>query len=212
MPATTLHLVRHGEVDNPTNVLYGRLPGFGLTPRGRETAAAAADLLKEYDVRRIVASPLERAVQSAEPIALATGVGIETSDRLLEASSRLEGGPYQMNLAIFAKPAAWPYLVNPLRPSWGEPYRDVARRMLAELREAWASVPAGDVVLVSHQMPIWMAHRMATGKTLAHLPTKRRCALSSITQLRFVGDRLMEVGYRVPAPTLADESKDVGAV
>ncbi len=193
-------------------MLYGRLPGFGLTARGRATAAAAAELLREYDIRRLVASPLERAVQSAEPIAALTGLPVETSDRLLEATSRLEGGPYQMNLSIFGKPAAWPYLINPLRPSWGEPYRDVAERMLAELRHAWASVPEGDVALVSHQMPIWMAHRIATGKSLAHLPTKRRCALSSITQLRFDGDRLVEVGYRVPAPKLADESKDVGAV
>jgi broad specificity phosphatase PhoE len=199
-------------VHNPTNVLYGRLPGFGLTPRGHATAAAAAEVLRQHDIRRLVASPLQRAVESAQPIADATGLPIETSDRLLEATSRLEGGPYQMNLSIFTKPPAWPYLVNPLRPSWGEPYREVAARVLEELKHAWNSVDDGDVALVSHQLPIWMAHRIATGKTLAHLPTKRRCSLSSITQLRFAGEKLVEVGYVVPAPTLADEAKDVGAV
>lgn len=214
MSASRLHLVRHGEVANPDGVLYGRLPGFSLSPLGlRMAEAAAAHLEKEArPVRRVFASPLERAVESAGPIASAFGLEVEVRDGLLEASSRLEGGQYQMKLSILAKPAAWRYLVNPMRPSWGEPFRDVAQRVLAEMDAAWESVPEGDVALVTHQLPIWMAHRAVAGKPLFHDPRRRRCALSSITSFEKTATGWREVEYFEPARSLSDRADDVGAV
>jgi broad specificity phosphatase PhoE len=212
--ATRLHLVRHGEVHNPTGVLYGRLPGFSLSERGRAMAAAAARSLVEdgRPISRVLSSPLERAVESAEPIAEAFGLEIETTEQVIEASSRLEGGRYQMNLGILAKPLAWRYLVNPMRPSWGEPFVEVAARVLGEMDAVWDETPGGEVAIVSHQLPIWMAHRAVTGRPLFHDPRRRRCTLSSITSFEKVDGSWREVGYSEPASVLTVGGNDVGAV
>lgn len=109
-------------------------------------------------------------------------------------------------------PRNWPALINPMKPSWGEPFRSVATRMLAAIEEAWNSVAEGDVVLVSHQLPIWMVHRRLANERLAHDPRTRRCALSSITTLSWHGDHFAEIAYSSPALALLDPSNDVGAV
>ena len=208
--------MRHGEVDNPDGILYGRLPGFGLTALGRRMAAAAADhvVASGREVGLLRSSPLQRALESAEPLEAALGLVAQRRDGIIEASSRLEGGRFDVSLRILARPAAWKYLVNPLRPSWGEPFAQVAARMRAELAAAAADAPDGtDAVLVSHQLPIWMAHRSVTGKPLFHDPRKRRCALSSITSFEPVGGGgLREVGYWAPSAGMLAESTDTGAV
>lgn len=212
---TRIHLVRHGEVFNPEGVLYGRLPGFSLSERGTAMAAlASAEILREgRPVRRLLSSPLERAQESAAPISESLGIPIGSHDGFIEASSHLEGGQFAMRLAILAKPRAWRYLVNPFKPSWGEPFVDVAGRMRAALRTVSAEGDSeGDVVIVSHQLPIWLMHREAMGKPLFHDPRKRRCALSSITSFEWQGDRLLEVDYREPAHSLVNDATDVGAV
>lgn len=201
MPASRVHLVRHGEVANPDGILYARLPGYRLSERGELMAAAAAQHLLDRGapVTKVASSPLERTMESALPIATAFGLEIEPRDGLIEASSRLEGGRYDVSLKILRVPAAWRYLVNPLRPSWGEPFREVAARMSAELAWARDSVEEGDVVLVSHQLPIWMVARLATGRPLVHDPRRRRCSLSSITTMGWRGDQITELSYAEPA-------------
>jgi len=193
-------MIRHGEVENPTGVVYGRLPGFHLSERGRRQAAAAASALKDAgaDVRRIVSSPLERTMESAAPIGEMFGLEIETDQDLLEATSRLEGKSYDVSLAILGHPSAWRYLVNPFRPSWGEPYRPVLERMSRAIRRAATETDGGDLVVVAHQMPIWAVSRNAQGKPLFHDPRKRQCAHSSITTLEFRGDTLVPAGYLDP--------------
>lgn len=210
-----IHLVRHGEVDNPEGVLYGRLPGFPLSERGQRTAAAAAGALVALDrpIALIRTSPLIRAQQSAAPIAGRTGLEPELDDELIEASSKLEGGRFRMDLSIFAKPKAWPYLINPLRPSWGEPFTDVRDRMRSAVLRAADAPGDGDVVLVSHQLPIWMVHRTAVGKPLFHNPGARRCSLSSITSVVVEDGTIREVGYLAPGLDGADgDLIDRGAV
>jgi broad specificity phosphatase PhoE len=213
--AARIHLVRHGEVDNPDGILYGRLPGFGLTALGRRMAEAAAErvVAEGREVGLLRTSPLQRALESAAPLEAALGLDAERREGIIEASSRLEGGRFDVSLSILAKPAAWRYLINPLRPSWGEPFAEVAARMRAELAAAAADAPDGtDAVLVSHQLPIWMTHRSVAGAPLFHDPRKRRCALSSITSFEPVGDGFIEVGYWAPSAALLQASKDDGAV
>jgi broad specificity phosphatase PhoE len=209
-----IHFVRHGEVLNPDGILYGRLPGFGLSTGGASMAQLAADALVAdgRPVSRVLSSPLQRAVESAAPIERAFALHAEAVDGLLEASSKLEGGQFAMKLSIVAKPAAWRYLVNPFKPSWGEPFDDVLARTLAVFESLRGDDSGGDVVLVGHQLPIWLMHRHVTGKPLFHDPRKRRCGLSSITSFEWAGDRLSEVGYREPARELYARSADVGAV
>ena len=84
--------------------------------------------------------------------------------------------------------------------------------MLAAIVEAHDSVESGEVVLVSHQLPIWMVARSVAGKALAHDPRRRRCTLSSITTVAFRDGRLVEVDYQEPARDLLAESIDLGAV
>jgi broad specificity phosphatase PhoE len=213
--ASQIHLVRHGEVFNPERVLYGRLPGFGLSDLGVQMArAAAADLVdRARPVVRVVSSPLQRALESAEPISAAFGVPIDIDERLIEPTNRFEGRRMRGPGGALRDARSWPVLVNPLTPSWGEAFRSISGRMLAAIDDAYHSVEAGgDVVLVSHQLPIWMVHRELARQQLAHDPRKRRCSLSSITTLAWDGRGFAEIEYSNPAAPLQAGASDVGAV
>lgn len=219
MVARQIHLVRHGEVFNPTRVLYGRLPGFGLSDRGHKMAqAAAADLVgRDRDIAAIVSSPLQRTVESAVPIAEAFRLDATQDARIIEPTNAFEGKRMRGKDSALKDPKNWRYLVNPFRPSWGEPYKSVVARMIAGMTDAALAVNDGDVVLVSHQLPIEMVRRHVTGKTFVHDPRHRRCALSSITTFEFVDSArpevgFVEVGYADPAAHLAVGAIDVGAV
>jgi broad specificity phosphatase PhoE len=205
VPAEQIHLVRHGEVFNPQGVLYGRLPGFGLSDLGQAMAEAAAmDLvLRERHVASLVSSPLQRTQQSAEPT---------LDERIIEPTNRFEGKRMSGRESALRDVRNWAFLVNPWEPSWGEPFGSIADRMLAAMADAADSVDSGDVVMVSHQLPIWMVHRRVAGKSLAHDPRRRRCALSSVTTFERRGRRFVEVGYRDPAAGLQAQATDVGAV
>jgi len=206
--------VRHGEVFNPERVLYGRLPGFKLSDLGRQMAeAAAADLVERArPVVRVVASPLQRTQESAAPIMAAFGLPLSLDERLIEPANRFEGKRMRGPGGALRDPRNWPSLLNPARPSWGEPFRSISNRMLAAIDDAFHSVDDGDVVLVSHQLPIWMVHRSLAGERLAHDPRKRRCDLSSITTLTLRGAVPAEVAYSSPAAALLVPANDVGAV
>ncbi|NLB46898.1 MAG: histidine phosphatase family protein [Microbacteriaceae bacterium] len=206
-----LHLVRHGEVFNPEGVLYGRLPGFVLSSRGEEMALAAAQELAASDraVARLIASPLVRAQQSAEPISAAFNLEIETDERIIEPTNAFEG---TVGKSAFKNPRYWHRYVNPFRPSWGEPYRSIATRVREAMDDAWETTRGGDIVMVSHQAVIWAAHRDVNGKPLFHNPATRRCELSSITTFEQRSGRWFEVDYRTPAESLLDGAIDVGAV
>ncbi|MGJ0204214.1 histidine phosphatase family protein [Leucobacter sp. gxy201] len=209
-----LHLVRHGEVHNPEGILYGRLPGYRLSELGHRMAEAAALELAGSDraVARLIASPLERAQQSARPISSAFSLEIGTDERIIEPTNSFEGQKGSGPDSDFKKPRYWYRYWNPLRPSWGEPYRSIASRMRQAMDDAWANTRDGDIVMVAHQAPIWIAHLDIAGRPLFHNPAKRRCDLSSITSFEKRGERWFEVDYRNPAASLLDEAKDVGAV
>jgi broad specificity phosphatase PhoE len=196
---TVVHLVRHGEVDNPDGVLYGRLPGFRLSEAGRAMADAAAASLRGRDVTVVRSSPLERAVETAAPIAAGLDVRPATDDRLLESENVFEGKRFGVGDGSLRRPANWRYLWNPFRPSWGEPYAEVAARVLAAAAAARDDATGHEAVLVSHQLPIEVARRRAQGETLWHRPDRRRCALASVTSLVYDDDRLLRVDYSEPA-------------
>lgn len=206
--------MRHGEVHNPHGVLYGRLPGYHLSALGEKMAQSAADAVKESgsDVTALVASPLQRAQESAAPFAEVFGLDIRTDERLIEPTNKFEGRTFEFGPQVILRPRSWPWVVNPFRPSWGESYRSISERMLAAMNDAWASNESGDVVLVSHQLPIWTITRELSGKKLWHDPRKRRCSLSSITTFRRDGETFVEVDYHEPARSVLDQAVDSGAV
>jgi broad specificity phosphatase PhoE len=196
---TVVHLVRHGEVYNPDGILYGRLPGFRLSDAGEAMAVQAADALKGRDVTVVRSSPLERAVQTAAPIAAEFGVEPSTDDRLIESGNFFEGKTFGVGDGSLRKPAVWRKLWNPFRPSWGEPYDEVAARMVAAIEAARDAATGHEAVLVSHQLPIEIARRKLDGSHLFHRPDRRRCALASITSAVYDGNRLVRIDYAEPA-------------
>jgi broad specificity phosphatase PhoE len=210
VPADLVRLVRHGEVHNPAGVLYGRLPEFHLSERGRKMAAAAAQSLAGHDVRRVVASPLTRTRESAQPWVDLFHEDLEIDERLIEPSNVFEGS--NIRRAVRANPLLARHFRNPWKPSWGEPFASIAARMMAAVADAHASVDGGEVVLVSHQLPIWMVARTVQRKPLATDPRSRRCALSSITTLAWRGGEPVEVEYAEPAAALLAQAVDLGAV
>jgi broad specificity phosphatase PhoE len=208
--ADLVRLVRHGEVHNPAGVLYGRLPEFHLSDRGREMARLAAESLTGHDIRRIVASPLTRTRESAQPWLDLFGLPLEIDERLIEPTNVFEG--LNIRRAVRRNPLLARHFRNPWLPSWGEAFTSVAARMMAAVRDAHASVDGGEVVLVSHQLPIWMVARTVQGRPLATDPRTRRCALSSITTLAWRDGAFVEVDYTEPASALLAQAVDLGAV
>ena len=209
---TVVHLVRHGEVHNPEKVLYGRLPDFHLSERGRAMADLVAAHLADHDVTLVVSSPLERAQETAAPIAAEHGLAVALDDRLLEATNKLEGRQVAGGEGLFKDPGILRYLANPFTQSWGEPYVQIARRMQGAIESARAAAEGHEAVLVSHQLPIWTARLAAEGRRLWHDPRRRECNLASVTSFTYAGDRLLDVEYAEPAVSLyAGSTGGVGA-
>jgi len=196
---TVIHLLRHGEVSNPRNVLYGRLPGFHLSEDGRLMVKAAAGFLAGRDVTVLRSSPMERALETAAPIAAQFGLEVEVDERLIEPWNHFEGTTFGVGDGALRRPANWRHLRNPFQPSWGEPYASIAARMHAAMADAVQAARGHEAVLVSHQLPIWVARRAAEGNRLWHHPGRRRCALASVTSFTYDGDAITGVSYAEPA-------------
>lgn len=196
---TTVHLLRHGEVHNPAKVLYGRIPGFRLSTAGEDMARAAADALRGRDVTVLVSSPLERAQQTAVPLAEGLGLVPRIDDRLIESENVFEGRTVEFGAGSFKSPSLWRHLYNPFTPSWGEPYAHIAARMALAVEQARDEARGHEAVCVSHQLPIWVARRHLEGRRLWHRPDRRQCGLASLTSVTYDGDRLVAVTYSEPA-------------
>ena len=201
-PRTTVHLVRHGEVFNPDRVLYGRLPGFRLSERGQAMATRLGEFFADRDVASVTASPLQRAQETAAPIARTHGLPLGTEPRIIEAGNRFEGHRVTEGRGSIRDPRVWPRLWNPVQPSWGEPYEQQVARVSAVVRDARDAFPGRESVLVSHQLPVWVTRLRAEGRPLVHDPRKRQCALASVTSLEFSGRTLVSVAYTEPAADL----------
>lgn len=199
---TIVHLLRHGEVHNPDKVLYGRLPDFHLSDLGREMAERVGQVLERRDITVITSSPLDRAQETAAPLAARKGIVVGTDDRLIEADNIFEGQRVSVGDGALRQPKTWRYLYNPFRPSWGEPYVEVAARMRAAVDAARALARGHEAVLVSHQLPVWIARLDAENRRFVHDPRNRQCNLASLTSLTFDGDRLAAITYTEPAADL----------
>jgi broad specificity phosphatase PhoE len=206
---TTVHFLRHGEVFNPEKVLYGRLPGYNLSDLGRSMAERAAEYFAIRDVTVLVASPLDRAQQTAGPTAAKLNLPIGTDDRLLESLNDFEGQRFGVGDGALKNPRNWWKLRNPIKPSWGEPYDEIAERMLAAAASARDAARGHEAVLVSHQLPIWIALLRAEHKRLWHDPRKRQCSLASVTALHYEDDEITSISYAEPAADLLPQANKI---
>ena len=198
MSRTVVHLLRHGKVHNPSGILYGRLSGFRLAASGEAMAEGVADHLADHDITLVVASSLIRAQQTAAPVADRQGLAVATDDRVIEATNVFQGKRLAVGDGALRNPKYWPALRNPFKPSWGEPYLDIAHRMLAAVYSAVAGAEGHEAVLVSHQLPIWTVRRYLEGKRLWHNPGSRQCAVASLTSLHFEDGVFTRVRYSEP--------------
>lgn len=203
--------MRHGEVHNPEGILYGRLPGYRLSTRGQQMVTRVAEELRDggHDIAAVIASPLQRAQESARPTAAEFGVELGTDERLIEAANHFEGHAVNKNRSMLAHPKHWPAYVDPFRPSWGEPYRDQVARMSDAVADALTLGRGREVLLVSHQLPIWVTRLFLERRLLAHDPRRRQCSLASLTSMTFVGRRLERFAYWEPAGDLLRGAEDM---
>lgn len=202
-PDTIVHLLRHGEVHNPQGVLYGRRDGFHLSALGTRMAERIADSIGDRDITHLVASPLERAQETARPLAAARGLEIVTDERVIESTTVFEGMSFgEGAMTLVKRPRLWRHLWNPLGPSWGEPYKQIVARMMAAVEDARAAAAGHEAVIVSHQLPIWTTRLHVENRSFLHDPRSRQCTLCSLTSFHFVGERLAQVSYSEPAGDL----------
>jgi broad specificity phosphatase PhoE len=202
---TIVHLLRHGEVHNPRNILYGRIPGYRLSEEGRVMAKAAAEFLAGRDVTVLLSSPLERALETAAPVAAQFGIDVRIDERLVEPWNHFEGQVFGVGSGALHHPRDWPALRNPFKPSWGEPYTSIAARMRAAMDDAARAARGHEAVCVSHQLPIWVARRSVEGRPLWHHPGRRQCALASITSFTYENGKICATAYAEPAGSGRDQ-------
>jgi len=201
--SSTVHVIRHGEVENPEKILYGRQPGWRLSERGKEMAEVIGDWSKSLDLGALHVSPLQRAQETAAPIARAHSISITTDEKLIEAANVFEGKKFELGSGVLRHPASWKYLYNPWKPSWGEPYEEQISRMLAAIFDAKKAANGKDAIVVSHQLPIWILRSAIEGRRLLHDPRKRECTLASVTSVHFDDDEMISgTSYSEPAKHL----------
>ncbi|MGC0423236.1 histidine phosphatase family protein [Embleya sp. AB8] len=199
---TIVHLMRHGEVHNPHGILYGRLPDYHLSELGLKMAERVADHLAGRDITHVVSSPLERAQETAAPIAGRHGLELATDDRLIEAENIFQGKTFGVGDGSLKNPTHWKHLTNPFKPSWGEPYIEQVVRMMGALGAARDAARGHEAVCVSHQLPIWVTRSFVERRRLWHDPRNRQCSLASLTTFTYEGDKIVSVGYSEPARDL----------
>lgn len=157
---TTIYLVRHGEVFNPTGIIYGRLPGFGLSEKGRTQLAQAAELLAgEAPFAALYASPMQRAQESAAILAKRLGLEILTDDRILETDVSGYQGKRFEDLPN-------PYITETPVHAGIECAASVRARFLAWTAAIEKQHPETKVIAVSHRDPIIVALLHWTGRGL----------------------------------------------
>lgn len=207
--AALVHLVRHGEVTNPDNLVYGSMPGFGLSTLGLEQARKVGRYLGPRPLVAIWSSPLERSLRTAEEIAARSSVPVRVDADLTEwqLSERWKGHPWSKLASAFPGELE-AYLDHPHDlPFNTEPLDRLADRVAAVCRKLDAAHPHGDVVVVSHQDPIQAGRLRLIGSSMDSFQTDKP-GHGSVVTLR-PGDSWTEETIWTPGdtPGFADKAE-----
>lgn len=160
--ATRIFFVRHGEINNPHKIIYGRLPGFELTKKGKEEITETTKQFSKNKITALYSSPLLRTKQSAEIINNVLHLPIHYSDKLLEVDSPMTGKPRSYvvnntnNYNVFATE----------ENKFGETIQDVAKRMQKFIDEIKMKHPEENIVAITHGDPIMIVKAMMEGLPL----------------------------------------------
>ena len=215
MQATTIHFVRHGEVHNPDHILYERLPGFHLSDRGRRMAGATARYLaaspQTNTAAAIYSSPLDRTRETAQAILTALNetrtarneepLELVIDQRIIEAGNNFRGTRIGHGEGALWRNGNWKLVTNLWKPSWGESYRQIAARVGAFAQEKVREHAGQQIIVVSHESPIWSyRHLLETGHP-EHNMLLRHTALASVTSITYDSQtgNVMSITYVDPA-------------
>jgi probable phosphoglycerate mutase len=198
---TRIFLIRHADVENPRRLLYGHLDGFQLSALGRAQAEAVGDRLRSADLKRIVHSPLARALETAEliNIRLATPAILEADPELREAefSRYLQGLPY--------------WQIPVLRPLWfvhkarrgllpgDEAIANLGGRVLSVMKRLAGEHPGETMAIVSHADPLQAAWTLLDGRAHNERELYRKVVdRAGVLQVDLEGDKPVSWEYIAP--------------
>lgn len=205
MTHTRLYLIRHADVENPHRLLYGHLDGFQLSSLGRMQSVAVGDRLRDEEIRRIVHSPLARAVETARLIneRLAEPAVLESDADLREAefSRYLQGLPYWQ---IPLRRPLW--FVHKARRGLVPGDESVDRlggRVLAVVRRLARERPGETQAIVSHADPLNAAWVLLDGRAHNEREMYRKSVdKAGMLRLEMEGETPITWEY-IPPPAVA---------
>ncbi len=163
---TVFHLLRHGEHGLLGRVLAGRMPGVGMTERGRAEIAAVAERLAGETIAALYSSPLQRTRESAEIVAARLGLPIEFRDDVIELDFGEWTGATFDSIRADPRWHAWRTQRSLARIPGGESMREVQRRVVEALMEMGERHHHATVAVVSHGDVIRSALLFALGMPL----------------------------------------------
>ena len=215
MTRTTIHFVRHGKVHNPDHLLYERLPDFHLSDRGLRMAQATGAYLASNPATATIAavysSPLDRTRETAGAIIDALNqvradrgerpLQLVTDERIIEAYNEFRGKRIGHGEGALWRNGNWRLVMNLWKPSWGETYASIAARVGAFAQEKARQHAGEQIVVVSHESPIWSyRHQLETGHP-EHWMFLRHTALASVTSITYDSDTgdVTDITYADPA-------------
>jgi len=215
MQATTIHFVRHGEVHNPDHILYERLPGFHLSDRGRRMAEATARYLaaspQTNTAAAVYSSPLDRTRETAQAILTALNetrmarneepLELVPDQRIIEAGNNFRGTRIGHGEGALWRNGNWKLVTNLWKPSWGESYRQIAARGGACAQEKGREHAGQQIIVVSHESPIWSYRPLLETGHPEHNMLLRHTALASVTSITYDSQtgNVMSITYVDPA-------------
>jgi broad specificity phosphatase PhoE len=160
---TVVHLVRHGEVENPQGVFYGRIPGYFLSKNGEEQAHTLGKHLSSRPVAAIYASPLDRTKQTAQIVAsYLSNIPITHDERLIEVGSPLQGQLMKDLADTF-----YNFYTDPYIAQGGETMEGIVARMQSFFDEIVPRHTGEEIIVVSHGDPIMLMRAVATKNPVA---------------------------------------------
>lgn len=185
---TTVHLVRHGEVHNPTGVFYGRIPGFKLSENGRNQVKKLGKHLSNRSIKKIYASPLDRTKETAAIIQeFFPTIPVSYDERLIEVGSPVQGKPMAELI-----PSQWNFYIEEFIAQGGESLEDIWKRMSSFFSEVVPLHDNEEIIVVSHGDPI-----MITAASYQGLPLRFESIRNSVYIETAQGMQLLFDGHTV---------------